>query len=91
LSEWFARGAVDGCGGQCSEAGPEFVEMCALVEVGCVVEDDSFETFNVSGELVQLGEALRALVLHAVFEVDDPASLHLDRCWREAFLESVAG
>ena len=31
-----------------------------------------FEAFDVSGESVQLGEALRALVLHAVVEVDHP-------------------
>ena len=89
LSKGFAHGAVDGCGGQRSEGGPEVVEVRALIEVGGVVEDDVFEALDVGGEFVELGEALRAFVFHAVFEVEDPALLHLDRCGGQALLVSV--
>ena len=89
LSERFAHRAVDGCGGQRSEGSPEVVEVCAVIEVGGVVEDDMFEALDVGGKFVELGEAFRAFVSHAVFEVEDPALLHLDCCWGQALLVSV--
>jgi len=85
VPEWFPLVSFQGIVGKRADGGPEGVDCDILIEVGTVIQSDSFELLEVTRELLELGETATTFLLNPNLDLTDPSTLQLDTLGDDLF------
>jgi hypothetical protein len=70
--------SFDSVVGESTNSCPKGVNADVLIQVGAVIQCNSFELLEVTREFLKFGEATTALLLDPYLDLTDPSTLQLD-------------